>query len=401
MSLLPVDEAIARIVAGVEPLESEMVRLDEAAGRTLAAPLAATRTQPPFPASAMDGFAVRAADTATPQNLRLIGMAAAGHGFNGIVGAGEAVAISTGAPLPEGADTILIKENTETGDGIVIAREPAIAGRHIRRAGFDFKQGDVLLEAGHLLNGRAIALAGAMNHAALPVRRRPRIAIIATGDELVAPGATPGPDQIVASSGVGLAAFARASGAEPHDFGIVRDDSGAIEAAIDRAVGLPADILITLGGASVGDHDLVQSALTARGMELGFWRIAMRPGKPLIFGAFEKTRVLGLPGNPVSSMVCALLFLRPLISAMLGRAPSDPTEAAILGGDLGENDQRQDYLRASLVPDGDGLPRATAFARQDSSNLSILAAADCLIVRPPHAPAAKAGNSCRIIRFDF
>ena len=342
-----------------------------------------------------------AADTATPQNLRLIGMAAAGHGFNGIVGAGEAVAISTGAPLPEGADTILIKENTETGDGIVIAREPAIAGRHIRRAGFDFKQGDVLLEAGHLLNGRAIALAGAMNHAALPVRRRPRIAIIATGDELVAPGATPGPDQIVASSGVGLAAFARASGAEPHDFGIVRDDSGAIEAAIDRAVGLPADILITLGGASVGDHDLVQSALTARGMELGFWRIAMRPGKPLIFGAFEKTRVLGLPGNPVSSMVCALLFLRPLISAMLGRAPSDPTEAAILGGDLGENDQRQDYLRASLVPDGDGLPRATAFARQDSSNLSILAAADCLIVRPPHAPAAKAGNSCRIIRFDF
>ena len=401
MSLVPVDEAIARIVEGVAPLDIERVSLSEALGRTLAEPLAATRTQPPFPASAMDGYAVRAADTTTvPARLKIVGTAAAGHGFAGTVGPGEAVRLSTGAPLPAGSDAVLIKENAEAVDAdIVVAKEPAVAGRHIRLPGFDFREGETLLAAGRKLGVREISIAAAMNHATVPVRRKPRIALIATGDELVPPGVIPGPDQIVASNGLALAAFARLNGAEPHDLGIVVDDEAAIGNAIDEATSLPADILVTLGGASVGDHDLVRSALTGKGMKLDFWRIAMRPGKPLMFGRLGATRVLGLPGNPVSSIVCALLFLKPLIAALLGEPVVDPSEPALLGAALPENDNRQDYLRATLAIEADGLPRVTALGRQDSSGLAVLSAADCLIIRPPHAPPAKAGDACRIIRF--
>lgn len=400
MSLLPVDEAIARIIASITPLAEEPVSLDEALGRTLAAPLAATRTQPPFPASAMDGYAVRAVDTENaPAELKIIGVAAAGHGFEGTVGRGQAVGLSTGAPMPDGADAVLIKENAETPeDDTVIAREPATAGRHIRQPGLDFRQGEVLLAAGRRFGAREIALAAAMNHATVPVRRRPKVAIISTGDELVRPGRVPGPDQIVASNDLGLAAFVRLCGGEPHDLGIVIDDQEAIGEAVDAALAIPADILVTLGGASVGDHDLVQAALLDKGMTLDFWRIAMRPGKPLMFGRFHRTLVLGLPGNPVSSIVCALLFLRPLIAALLGAVQIDPSEPALLGSDLRENDNRQDYLRASLAPGDFGLPTATALSTQDSSGLSVLARADCLIIRPPHAPLAKAGDPCRIIR---
>jgi molybdopterin molybdotransferase len=401
MSLVPVDDAIARIVAGVNPLPVERVPLAEALGRTLAEPLAATRTQPPFPASAMDGYAVRAADTETvPVWLTIVGTSAAGHSFAGTVGPGEAVHLSTGAPLPEGADAVLIKENAKAADDgrIVIAMEPATAGRHIRPPGLDFREGQTLLLAGHRLGVREIALAAAMNYPTVPVRRRPAVAIVATGDELVHPGRTPGPDQIVASTGPALAAFVRLNGGEPRDHGIAIDDTTAIGDTIDAALASSPEILVTLGGASVGDHDLVQDALARKGMELDFWRIAMRPGKPLMFGRLGETRVLGLPGNPVSSLVCAILFLQPLLATLLGEPLRDPTEPAILGADLPENDGRQDYLRATLAVRPDTLPEATVEKQQDSSGLAVLAAADCLIVRPPNAPAAKAGEPCRIVR---
>ncbi len=397
--LVPVDEAVARIIVGTAPVPSDYVALTEAAGRTLAEPLKARRSQPPFDASSMDGYAVRAADTANaPAVLKLIGMAAAGRRFDGSVGAGEAARIFTGAPVPPGADAVLIQENARPGDdGTVTAQEPATAGRHIRRAGLDFQENALLLDAGRRLGMRELALAAAAGHAHLPVRRRPVVAIIATGDELVPPGEVPTPDQIFAASSPGLAAYVNALGGEARDLGIVRDDRAAITRTIEHALALPADVVLTIGGASVGDHDLVQAALNEAGLTLDFWRVAMRPGKPLMFGHIEGTRVLGLPGNPVSSLVCAILFLRPLIAALLGQPQSDPSEPATLGGDLAENDNRQDYVRARLATRRGELPAAIPLPVQDSSMLGVFATADCLIVRPPHAPAARAGEPCRII----
>jgi molybdopterin molybdotransferase len=404
MALLPVDEAIARIVAGVEPLPEETVLLAEAAGRTLAAPLSAIRTQPPFPASAMDGYAVRAADLASvPATLKLTGESAAGKRFEGTVGAGEAVRIFTGAPVPEGADAILIQENAETPDATtVVAKSPVNAGRHVRRAGFDFMEGEQLLDPGRILSPREIAIVAAMGYATVPVRRRPSVAILSTGDELVPPGAVPGRDQIVASNGPAIAAFVTANGGEPLDLGIVADDRTAIAGAVEAGLIAGGNIVVTIGGVSVGDRDLVGVALAGRGLELDFWRVAMRPGKPLMFGRLPRgkdppVRVLGLPGNPVSSMVCAILFLAPLLDAYLGRPPADPTEPAILAVDVSENDERQDYLRATIGKTS-GFPLVTPLAVQDSSGLAVLAAADCLLVRPPKAAAAKAGDPCRIIR---
>ena len=398
--LISVNDAIARIIVGTAPLKSESVPLAEAGGRTLAEPLKARRTQPPFDSSAMDGYAVRAADTAkVPATLKVVGISAAGRRYNGTLGPGEAVRIFTGAPVPAGADAILIQENAQAhDDGTVTARETTVAGQHVRRAGLDFQEGALLLEPGRRLGMREIALAAAMGHATLPVRRRPRVAIIATGDELVAPGIVPKPDQIYASTSSGLVARIRALGGEPVDLGIAADDRAAIARMVDRALALPADIIVTIGGASVGDHDLVQAALKEGGLTLDFWRVAMRPGKPLMYGRIEDTRVLGLPGNPVSSLVCSLLFLSPLIAALLGQAQSDPSESATLGADLPANDSRQDYLRARLATRKGELPAAMPLPAQDSSMLSVLATADCLIVRPPHATAARAGEPCRIIR---
>ena len=398
MSLLPVDEAVGQIVAGVAPLAAETVPLDDAFGRTLAVPLAAKRDQPPFPASAMDGYAVRAADARVGARLKVIGASAAGHRFAGKVSVGEAVRIFTGAPLPDGADAVLIQEDADAGDGTVVPREAPAPGQHIRPAGMDFRAGEPLLDAGRVLGIRESALAAAMGHATVAVRRRPFVAIVATGDELVPPSATPGPDQIVASNGFGLAAFVRVAGGVPADLGIVPDDLGAIEAAVGRAAALPADVLVTLGGASVGDHDLVRAALGAKGMTLDFWRVAMRPGKPLMSGRIGAMRVLGLPGNPVSSFVGALLFLRPLVAALLGQPVTDPSVPAVTGSSLPANDGvRQDYVRAVLRRDASGRPVATPSGRQDSSALATLTAADCLLIRPPHAPAAGAGEPCRII----
>jgi molybdopterin molybdotransferase len=401
MALLPVAEAINRIVAGVDPVSAEIVKLSGALNRTLAEDVVARRTQPPFAASSMDGYAVRAADLSSGP-LRVIGAAPAGAAFAGTVGAHEAVQIFTGAPVPAGADAVVIQEDIDLAGDLITSREIVPAGANIRPAGLDFQAGDILLQAGGTLGMREIALAAAMGHGEVRVRRRPTIALISTGDELVLPGVMPSGAQIVAASAPGIAAYINAAGGDVHDLGIVVDDVGALAHAIDHARELPADILVTLGGASVGDHDLVGKALADRGMKLDFWRIAMRPGKPLMFGSIPgangKMRVLGLPGNPVSSIVCALLFLRPLIDALLRRPLRDPTEPATLGCNVPANDGREDYVRAKLAMQDAALPRVTPFARQDSSMLGVLAAADCLLVRPPNAPAGRAGDACRIVR---
>lgn len=399
MPLLPVTEALARLLDGAGPLACEQVTLHEAAGRALATPVMALRTQPPFDASAMDGYAVRSADTATiPARLSLIGQAPAGRRFEGKLGPGEAVRIFTGAPLPDGADAILIQENARPlDDGSVEALEPVSAGRHVRRRGLDFGEGDLLLERGRILDPAALALAASANHPALPVVRRPLVALIATGDELLPPGAKPGPDQIISSNAYGVAAIARAAGAQVLDLGIVHDDREAIATAVRRALAAAADVVVTLGGASVGDHDLVQAVLAAEGMTLDFWKIAMRPGKPLMVGRLGATRVLGLPGNPVASLVCSHVFLKPLLTRLGGLPDPSDLHAATLGAPMEANDQRQDYVRAGLS-ESDGRLVATPFAVQDSSMLRTLAESGALIVRAPHAPAADAGDPCLVLR---
>ncbi|MBX3570728.1 MAG: molybdopterin molybdotransferase MoeA [Mesorhizobium sp.] len=398
MALMPVSEALARLLDGAEPLLGETVTIDKAAWRVLAADIAALRTQPPFDASAMDGYAVRAADVASaPVRLKIIGEAPAGRGFKGQVGPGEAVRIFTGAPVPQGADAVLIQENTNAiSPGLIEALEPVAALRNIRRAGLDFRKDEPLLEAGRILDAAALSLAAAANHATLPVVRRPLVAILATGDELLPPGSETGPDQIIASNAYGVAAIVERTGGVPLDLGIVRDDRPAIDAAVRRAIDAGADIIVTLGGASVGDHDLVREVLTSAGMSLDFWKIAMRPGKPLMFGRLGEVRVLGLPGNPVASLVCSHLFVAPLVARLAGRPYAVDLREAVLGVGMNENDQREDYVRARAEW-RDGHFVASPFPVQDSSMLRTLAEANILIVRPPFAPASPAGSPCRVV----
>lgn len=401
MALTPVSAALDALIASVPgPVDSEMVGLAGAAGRVLAADLPALRTQTPFPASAMDGYAVQAADLLAGATLRVIGESAAGRRFAGSVSSGEAVRIFTGAPVPDGADTILIQENADgVGGDIVTVRHGEAKGRFVRPPGLDFREGDVLLHAGRRLDSAALGLAAAMGHPRLPVRRRPLVAILATGDELVAPGEATGPDQIVASNNFALAALVEQTGGTVLDLGIARDEPSHLARRIDAAREAGADVLITLGGASVGDHDLVQAALTAQGMKLGFWKIAMRPGKPMMTGQLGGMVVLGLPGNPVSSIVCGHLFVIPLIEALLGipEPGRDRSEAAILAADLGANDERQDYLRAEFIETDHGRA-VKPFPRQDSSMLATLARAEALIIRAPLAPPTPAGSPCRILK---
>ena len=398
MALLPVDEALQRLLKGATTLPGEMAPLHEAAGRILAEPISAKRTQPPFDASAMDGYAIRSADIAhAPATLSVIGEAQAGRRFDGAVGAGEAVRIFTGAPVPPGADAVLLQEDTRIPrPGEVEALENISTGRHIRKAGLDFSQGDALLPAGRMLDPAALSLAAAANHPNLPVVMRPRVAILATGDELLPPGSEPGPDQIIASNGYGVAALVRADGGEPLDLGIVPDRKDAIAAAVEKAREAGAHIIVTLGGASVGDHDLVHGVLTGLGMSLDFWKIAMRPGKPLMVGKLGDVHVLGLPGNPVSSLVCAHLFLRPLLAKLAGRDFVPPLRAAVLGQAMKANDHRRDYVRAKLV-EGIEQPVAQAFGTQDSSMLRTLADANCLIIREADAPEARQGDPCQVL----
>lgn len=402
MALLPVDAALDKLLAGAARLDAETVPVAQAAWRVLAAPVAARRTQPPFPASAMDGYAVRGDDIARlPAVLDVIGAAPAGKPFGGTVGAGQAVRIFTGAPMPDGADTVLLQEDTKpAGEGRIEATEATATGRNVRAAGLDFKAGDPLLAAGRLLDPAALSVAAAANHATLPVVRRPLVAIIATGDELVPPGTEPGPGQIVASNNLAVAAIAEADHARVLDLGIVPDDRDAIAAAVRAAEAAGADVIVTLGGASVGDHDLVQGVLTGLGMTLEFWKIAMRPGKPLMVGRLGAAHVLGLPGNPVSSLVCSQLFLRPLLARLGGRSHVPDIRPAVLGGGMRANDQRQDYVRATAFPGSANLGAtlvATPFDMQDSSMLATLAAANALIVREPFAPAAAQGSPCRVL----
>lgn len=400
MALLPVADALQRVLAQASALPSERVPITEAHGRVLADDVRSLRTQPPVAVSAMDGYAVRAEDiTSAPTDLKIVGEVAAGRPFAGEVRPGQAVRIFTGGEMPAGADTIVVQEQTRReGDTVIVTSVPQ-KGRHIRAAGLDFKESEILLTRGRVLTGRDLGLAAAMNHPILPVHRKPRVALLATGDELVLPGRKPGPGQIVYSNGYSVATLARQEGAEVSDLGIARDTVADTVAAIQDARMRRADVLVTMGGASVGDYDLVQEALTAEGMDLSFWKIAMRPGRPLMHGRLGPIHVLGLPGNPVSAFVCAVLFLLPLLRTLTGRADvSIPTEYALLGADLPENDERADYLRARLSRSSRGALVATPFPQQDSSMTRVLADADCLVLREPHAPQALAGSPCVILK---
>ena len=397
--LMPVAEARQRILADLPLMPSKQVSLPEAHGRVLAVDVAARVTQPPLAVSAMDGYAVRAADVVmVPANLAVIGAVPAGGLFEGEVNAGQAVRIFTGAPLPAGADAIIIQEDTERDGDKVTVTEGVKTGHNVRRAGLDFAEGDVLLTAGTVLSARDIGLAAAMNHPWLQVRRRPRVALLATGDEIHLPGEKIGSTGIISSNTFALEGLIRAAGGEPVTLGIAVDDREQIRALAENALG--TDMLVTTGGASVGEHDLVKDALADLGLELDFWQIAMRPGKPLMSGRLGAMPMLGFPGNPVSSMVCGILFLMPALAQMLGTGETEPVrDTAVLGIDLEENDLREDYLRATLAHEGGRLV-ATPFEKQDSSMFSRLAAADCLLIRPPHAPAAKAGDTVDIVRLD-
>ncbi|WP_411196388.1 gephyrin-like molybdotransferase Glp [Rhizobium sp.] len=399
MNLLPVAEALNRLLSRAKPVvASETLPLAEAEGRVLAVALTAGLTQPPFNASAMDGYALRREDAPEPGAvLKVIGTSAAGHGFEASVNKGEAVRIFTGAPVPLGADSVLLQEDAEKIEGGIRTNFPVRQGQHIRPRGQDFVQGEAVLSAGTVLDFSRLTVAAAMNRPEVEIFRRPRIAILATGDELLPPGSTPGPSQIIASNTFGIAALARKAGANVLDLGIVPDDKPRITAAIDTARDAKVDVIVTLGGASVGDHDLVQATLVEAGMQLDFWRIAMRPGKPLMVGSFGETHVLGLPGNPVSSLVCSLLFLEPLIRRLASLPPvqrETVVEAAVA---LRANDHRQDYIRAKLSKSTTGNWLAEPFGKQDSSMMKVFAEADCLIVRPPQAPELPAGAPCPVM----
>ncbi|MEQ9813863.1 MAG: molybdopterin molybdotransferase MoeA [Azospirillaceae bacterium] len=396
--MIPVAEARDRILAGARPLPAEILPVTEVVGRVLARPATARRTQPWADLSAMDGYAVRVADVpAVPTTLRLAGEVKAGGPAGAPLAAGTCQRIFTGAPVPPGADAIVIQEDTErTDDGVVITELPRV-GRHIRKAGNDFVAGAALLPAGHLLRARDVGLLAAMNLPWLAVHRRPRVAILSTGDEIVLPGEPIGENQLVSANGPALSAFVRVAGGDPLQLGIAGDSADELDAFVDGALG--TDLLITTGGASVGAHDLVREVLLSKGMVLDFWRIAMRPGKPLMFGQLRGIPVLGLPGNPVSAQVCAMLFALPLLRVMQGLPPDLPMVTARLDADMPENDRREDYVRATLRHDaGDAV--ATPLASQDSAQLSAFSHADCLIVRPPFDGARKAGAIVPILRFD-
>jgi len=395
--MISVEEARRRLLAPLKPLAAEQVALADAFGRVLAADVSARRTQPPADLSAMDGYAVRAADVArVPARLKVVGAVPAGKSHDKPVGSGEAVRIFTGAPLPEGTDAIVIQEDAERDGDVVVVKEGAPKGRYVRPAGLDFVAGSVGIAAGRRLTARDIGLAAAMDRPWLMVRRRPRVAILATGDEIVMPGDPIGANQIVSSNSIALGAFVSACGGVPLQLGIAADKPDAVREAAEGSRG--ADLLVTTGGASVGEHDLVKDALGAAGLELDFWKIAMRPGKPLMVGRYRDAVMVGLPGNPVSALVCALIFLKPAIERLSGLDPvAEPPATARLARPLPENDRRQDYLRATLARAADGDLEATPFPKQDSSMISLLARSDCLVVRPPLAPAAAAGERVTII----
>jgi molybdopterin molybdotransferase len=397
--VISVEEALSRLLTPLETLPPEQISIVDGLGRVLAEDVVARRTQPPFAVSAMDGYAVRSEDLATiPVELRIVAEVPAGAGFGGHVGPGEAARIFTGAPMPAGTDSIVIQEDTQRDGNRVRVLEGAPRGRYVRREGLDFAEGEVLLRAGRRLTARDIGLVAAMNRPWLFVHRRPRIGILSTGDEIVMPGDPIGPHQIVSSNSLALAAFVASCGGIPVSVGNAPDEPAALRQVASATRGV--DLLVTTGGASVGEHDLVRDALAADGLELDFWQIAMRPGKPLMVGRYHGTPMVGLPGNPVSTLVCALLFLRPALDRLSGASTQEEAApTARLGVALAKNDRRQDYLRSRLARAADGALEVFPFEVQDSSMMRLLSAADCLVVRPPHAPAIASGEMVPIVPF--
>lgn len=394
---VPTDDARAAMLAQAVRTPGEAVALNAALGRTLSEPVVALRDQPPFDGSAMDGWAVRAADAIDGARLQSAGESAAGHGFDGVVEAGRAVRIFTGAPLPSGADTVIIQENTRReGEAVVIEQAPA-AGANIRRAGGDFRSGAVLLQPGSRLDPWRLSLAAAAGRAELTVAARPRVVILSTGEEIVSPGGSPGPHQIFNSGGPAMAALVTTWGGAPTVLTPAGDDIDLIASAVRDQ---PCDLIVTIGGASVGDHDLVKPALSRLGLELVFESLKMRPGKPTWFGRLgDGRRVLGLPGNPASAMACAELFLRPLLAAMQGADPSLPLICARLAGSLPANGPREHWMRARLS-NVDGVCTATPFGDQDSSLVTVFAQADALLRRLPNAAPAQAGDMISVLPLD-
>ena len=397
--MISVEEARDRILADLQPTPAEIVALADAWSRVTAAPVTARLTKPPADVSAMDGYALRAADGTLGTVLHVIGAAPAGHPFEGTIAQGQAVRLFTGSVVPKGADAILLQEDATAAGTDVTVNEAVTAGRHIRRAGQDFAAGDAVVPAGRRLTARDIGLAAAANHPWLAAHRRPRVAILATGDEIAMPGEPIPPGGIVSSNSHALAALVRAAGGEPVVLPVAADTREAVAAVADALHGM--DLLVTTGGASVGDHDLVIESLKTRGLKLDFWQIAMRPGKPLLFGRLGPVPVLGLPGNPVSAMVCSILFLLPALSRLCGLpAAPPPTVRAIAGAALRANDHRADHLRATVRIDPEGRIVATPFPVQDSAMLRRLALADALILRAPNAPALPEGGEVTVIRLD-
>lgn len=397
-SAIKVEEALSRLLAGVQPLPVESIAIEDAQDRILAEDIFAKRTQPPFSASAMDGYAVRSQDVIQPGvRLTVIGEVAAGYTLDKSVGENETVRIFTGAPVPEGADAILIQEDANALDETTIEANVAVApNSYLRPAGLDFSDGDLLLSKGHVLDAGALCLAASGNHDLLPVYTRPKIGILATGDELRPPGSEPEPGQIIASNSYGVAAIVRVHGGIPIDLGIARDTRDSLQNALERAIEQDCDCLITLGGASVGEHDLVRKVFVDAGMTLDFWQILMRPGKPLMFGQLNRMRILGLPGNPVSSLVCSHLFVAPLIAALGGRKHQLVRKSAILSHNVPANGAREQYARG-VVSNRDGDVYVDVFENQDSSVVSLYAKANALVIRPIGAPEAKAGETVEYI----
>lgn len=397
--MISVEEAQTLVRDGVTPLGTETIALSEALGRVLAEAPAARIAHPARTVSAMDGYAVRAADVpSVPTTLSVIGESAAGHPFERDVGTGQAVRIFTGAQVPVGADTVVIQEDVDRNGDEILIRDFE-AGRHIRLKGGDFSEGDPLLTAPLRLGPRHIGLLSAGDRPWLQVYRRPRVAILSTGDEIVLPGEPRSDAQIVSANGPALAAFVRAHGGDPIHLGVIKDDEDALKAVADAA--RDCDMIVSSGGVSVGDRDLVRKAFGDAGLEVGFHKITMRPGKPLMFGHLDDTPMLGLPGNPVSALVCALLFLGPALDRLQG-LPGEPPKAqpAILGADLKPNGGRQDYMRAILSSDPDGIMTVIPIFAQDSSMIGALANSDALIVRPIGAPEAKTGEAVPVLALD-
>lgn len=397
-SAIGVDEARRLITVEIRCVEDEVVSLSDALGRVSAASVKAMVTSPPFDVSAMDGYAVRAAEVSSAgMALRLVGVSRAGIPAVPTLATGTCMRIFTGAPVPIGADAIVIQEDVDADGSRVVFRVKAEAGLHVRKAGLNFSVGAEIVPAGRVLTARDIGLLAAAGHDRIAVRRRPRIAVLSTGDELAANADAGGPGRIFDANRPALIALIRAWGGEPVDLGIAGDDDGAITAALS---GLKADLLLVTGGASVGDRDRVRPVLQALGLSFNFWKIRMRPGKPLMSGMLGTMPVLGLPGNPVSALVCALLFLEPAICALTGRRADGPTfETARLSAPIGKTGERDDYLRAVLTVDDAGLS-VEAFPQQDSSMLALLASANALLFRPAGAPPAAAGETVKVVRFD-